>query len=206
MSESKDIKVRLDHKVILEMIEPHSKVLDLGCGNGVLLSLLMEHNFCTGAGIEIDEQAIYKCFERGVSVSQGNLDGGLDDYRDQCFDYVILNESVQEVLNPQKVILEALRVGKKLIVGIPNFGHIDGRLQIFFGGQVPVTKWLPYKWYNTPNLRFLTLKDFRQFCQDKKIVIEQERALSLTLEINVMTNLFAHVGLFLLKKEVRSKK
>src|SRR3982751_585905 len=102
--------MRTDHKYILEMIEPKSHVLDLGCGDGELLSLLKEYNNCRTTGIEIDEKAIYKCVERGVTVSHGDIDSGLSDYSDQRFDYVILNESLQEILNPQKVIAEALRV------------------------------------------------------------------------------------------------
>ena len=200
MADSSQIKVRLDHKVIIEMVKPNSKVLDLGCGDGTLLSLLIEHNSCKGAGLEIDEDAVYKCVERGVTITQGDLDSGLSDYTDKAFDYVILNESVQEVLNPQKILQEALRVGKHVIVGVPNFGHILGRFQIFFLGRVPVTKWLPYKWYNTPNLRFLTLKDFRQFCLDKGIKIEQERGITLTSEVSFCRNLFAYVGTFLIRK------
>ena len=197
---SSQIKVRLDHKLIIEMIKPNTKVLDLGCGDGTLLSLLIEHNGCRGAGLEIDEEAVYKCVEKGVTITQGDLDSGLSDYTDKAFDYVILNESVQEVLNPEKILQEALRVGKNVIVGVPNFGHILGRLQIFFQGRVPVTKWLPYKWYNTPNLRFLTLKDFRQFCLDKGIKIEQERGITLTSEVSSFRNLFAYVGIFLIRK------
>src|SRR5690348_262067 len=107
--------MRQDHKYILQMIEPNSRVLDLGCGDGELLSLLMEQKQCQATGIEIDEKEIYKCVERGVSVSHGDIDSGLADYSDKRFNYVILNESLQEVLNPDKVIAEALRVGKKVI-------------------------------------------------------------------------------------------
>ena len=107
---------------------------------------------------------------------------------------------MQEVLNPDKVILESLRVGKKVIVGIPNFCTVSARLQIFFGGRVPVTKWLPYKWYNTPNLRFLSLTDFHDFCKEQGITIEKQIALMQNKEIRLLTNLLAHVGIFLLSK------
>jgi methionine biosynthesis protein MetW len=160
----------------------------------------MKQRNCRCHGIEIDEKAIFKCMERGVTVSQGDIDSGLKDYSDKRFDYVILNESLQEVLNPERVIVEALRVGKKVIVGIPNFCNISARCQIFFGGQVPVTKWLPYKWYNTPNLRFLSLKDFHSFCKEKGITIEKQLALIQEKEIHFFPNLFAHVGIFLLSK------
>jgi methionine biosynthesis protein MetW len=113
---------------------------------------------------------------------------------------VILNESLQEILNPEKVISEALRVGKKVIVGIPNFCNLTARLQIFFLGRVPVTKGLPYKWYNTPNLRFLSIKDFRDFCNDRAITIERERSIGGSGEVSYFRNLFAYVAIFLIKK------
>jgi methionine biosynthesis protein MetW len=192
--------IRKDHKYILELIEPNSHVLDLGCGDGELLSLLMKHRNCRATGIEIDEKAIYKCVERGVTVSHGDIDSGLADYSDKRFDYVILNESLQEILNPEKVILEALRVGKKVIVGIPNFCNISARMQIFFLGRVPVTKGLPYTWYNTPNLRFLSIKDFRDFCAERNITIEKECSIGQTGPVHFWRNLFAHVAIFVIKK------
>jgi len=193
--------IRRDFKIIIDLIKPNSKVLDLGCGDGELLSLLKEQKSCRGVGIEIDEKAIYKCMDKGVTVSHGDIDTGLQDYSDKRFDYVILNDSLQEILNPEIVIAESLRVGKKVIVGIPNFCNLPARFQIFFYGRVPVTKWLPYKWYNTPNLRFLSLKDFQQFCKEKKIIIEERRALTHTREISRMTNLFAYIGIYLLTKK-----
>jgi methionine biosynthesis protein MetW len=193
-------RIRTDHKYILEMIEPNTQVLDLGCGGGELLSLLMARKNCRTTGIEIDEKAIYKCIERGVTVSHGDIDTGLQDYSDKRFDYVILNESLQEILNPEKVISEALRVGKKVIVGIPNFCNLTARLQIFFLGRVPVTKGLPYKWYNTPNLRFLSIKDFRDFCKERNITIERERSINSAGEVSFWRNLFADVALFSIKK------
>ncbi len=192
---------RPDHRIIVEIIEPNARVLDLGCGDGELLSLLKAQKNCRVTGIEIDEKAIFKCLERGVTVSQGDIDSGLADYSDQRFDYVILNESLQEVRNPERVILEACRVGKKVIVGIPNFCNISARFQIFFQGRVPVTKWLPYTWYDTPNIRFLSLKDFRNFCAEKGVAILKERALNQDKEIFFQTNLLAYVGIFLLKKD-----
>ena len=190
--------IRLDYQIILDWVEHGSKVLDLGCGNGDLLSLLIHSKSIRGTGIEINEQAIYKCMEKGLSVSHGDIDSGLADYSDNRFDYVILNESLQEVLNPQKVILESLRIGKRVIVGIPNFCHIKARFQVFLKGRVPVTQKLPYEWYNTPNLRFLSLKDFRHFCHKEKITIEKQSGIAGQRIIPFQPNLFAHVGLFLL--------
>lgn len=191
---------RPDYRLILEWIKEKSKVLDLGCGDGTLLSLLMEDRKCYGAGIEIDEKAIYNCVAKGVSVSHSDIDSGLSDYSSQRFDYVILNESLQQVLHPKKVILEALRVGKKVIVGIPNFCHIRARLQIFFEGRVPVTKELPHQWYDTPNLRFLSLKDFRHFCKENGIKILKEQGITSGQKIFLWPNLFANVGMYLLQK------
>ena len=196
----KNSQIRLDHKIILDLIEPSSRVLDLGCGDGKLLSLLIEKKNCKATGIEIDEKAIYECMKRGLTISHGDIDSELADYATKKFDYVILNESLQEVLYPQKVILESLRVGKKAIVGIPNFCHLRARLQIFFGGRVPITKELPYEWYNTPNLRFLSIKDFRRFCKKEGIRIVKERPITLFGEIQLMPNLLARIGIYLLEK------
>lgn len=195
------MNLRSDHKIILELIAPNTRILDLGCGDGELLALLVKQKNVRGTGVEIDEKAIYKCVERGLSISHGDIDSGLSDYADKRFDYVILNESLQQVLNPEKVILEALRVGKKVIVGIPNFCHLSSRFQIFFQGHVPITKELPHQWYDTPNLRFLSIKDFRKFCKDKKILIEKERDLNRGFEVPFFPNVLARIGIFLLYKK-----
>ncbi len=200
MPEDLTAKTRLDHKIIADLIKPNSRVLDLGCGGGELLSFLINHKGCRATGIEIDEKAIYHCVAKGLTVSHGDINSGLDDYSDKRFDYVILNESLQEIMNPQTAILEALRVGKHVIVGIPNFCHITARFQIFFKGRVPVTKELPYEWYNTPNLRFFSLKDFRSFCKVQRITIKAHKALDISREVTFLPNLFAHVGIFLLEK------
>lgn len=204
MSESTDLKnIRFDYKVIYDMIAERSRVLDLGCGDGELLSLLTKHKHCRGTGIEIDEKAIYKCIAQGLTVSHGDINSGLSDYSNKRFDYVILNESLQQILHPQKVILEALRVGKAVIIGIPNFCHFAARIQLFFLGKVPKTKQLPYEWYDTPNLRFFSLKDFREFCAKNKIDILEEKDLGSEDIITVWPNLFARIGIFLLADRIR---
>ena len=137
---------------------------------------------------------------KGLSVSHGDIDSGLSDYSNKRFDYVILYESLQQVLYPRRVILEALRVGKKVIVGIPNFCHLTARLQIFFEGRVPITKELPYQWYDTPNLRFLSLKDFRAFCRMNNILIIKEIGVAGNRLVSFRPNLFAHVGLYVVEK------
>ncbi|HBG61613.1 MAG: methionine biosynthesis protein MetW [Omnitrophica WOR_2 bacterium GWF2_38_59] len=192
--------IRLDYKVILEMIENKSRVLDLGCGDGHLLQLLKNKKSCSVTGIEIDEKEIYKCVEKGISVSHDDIDSSLSDFGDKRFDYIILNESLQQVLNPKNVILESLRISKKVIVGIPNFCYFMARFQIFFQGRVPVTKELPYQWFDTPNLRFLSLKDFINFCKANNIKILDKVGISNNKIVHVKRNFFANLGIFLLEK------
>jgi methionine biosynthesis protein MetW len=191
---------RLDYRIIADLVKDGSRVLDLGCGDGELLEYLIKQKHCRGTGIEIDEKAIYQCIAKGVAVSHGDINSGLSDYSDKRFDYVILNESLQQILHPQKAIMEALRVGKQVIIGIPNFCQWRARLQIFFKGQVPITSELPYEWYNTPNLRFFSLKDFRKFCRKNGIRIATSRALGRKDEIKFLPNFLAYIGIFLLEK------
>ncbi|HQP10377.1 MAG TPA: methionine biosynthesis protein MetW [Candidatus Omnitrophota bacterium] len=191
---------RFDHQVIVDLIETGAKVLDLGCGDGALLSLLIEKKKCHGTGIEIDEKEIYRCLARGLTVSHCDIDTGLADFSNKRFDYVILNESLQQVMNPRRVILESLRVGRKVIVGIPNFCHSRARIQIFFHGRVPVTKELPHQWYDTPNLRFLSLKDFRSFCKENRITILKEVGIAKNKKVSLRPNLFSTMGIYLLEK------
>ncbi len=193
--------IRLDYEIIANLIAPDSRVLDLGCGDGALLALLKQKKHCHATGIEINDQEVMNALGRGVSVAQGDIDSDLDVYSDGRFDYVVLNESLQQVLNIEKVLKEALRVGKKVIVGIPNFCNFGGRMQIFFHGRVPVTKSLPYKWYNTPNLRFLSIKDFEQFCSDKNICIEKRRYMALGKEVFLLPNLLADSAILVLSQK-----
>jgi methionine biosynthesis protein MetW len=189
---------KLDHKTILGLIQPGSSVLDLGCGDGDLLSKLVREKKAKVQGIEIDEQAIYKCVARGLSVLHGDIDSALPDYGDNSFDYVILNQSFQQVKKPDAVLREALRVGKEVIVGFPNFTHYSARLQIFFRGRTPVTPSLPYEWHDTPNLHFLSISDFVAYCRKKNIVIEKAAFVGRSRKVSILPNIFALVGIFLL--------
>ncbi|MGD0337144.1 MAG: methionine biosynthesis protein MetW, partial [Candidatus Omnitrophota bacterium] len=181
--------ISIDHRAILELIQPYSAVLDLGCGNGELLYILTREKNVRAQGIEIDEQAIYKCVARGLSVFHGDIDSGLSEYKDKSFDYVILNQSLQQVRHAKTVLNEALRVGKKVIVGFPNFAHINARWQIFFGGRAPVTAALPYTWYESPNFHFLSNFDFIDYCKDEKIRIERAIFLGNKRRVHLFPNL-----------------
>ena len=196
MTSKRKEDLRLDHKVIGDMIESGSMVLDLGCGDGDLLEYLVSSKDVKGNGVEIAEDAIYKCVEKGLSVSHGDIDTGLREYPDRQFDYVIFNQTMQQVHKPNEAIKEALRVGKKVIVGFPNFCYVNARFQLFFAGRVPVTPSLPYTWYNTPNLHFLSIKDFRLFCDTHNMVIEKKVFLSKKGIVKFLPNLFALNAIF----------
>lgn len=189
---------KLEYRIILDLVQQGSSVLDLGCGTGELLSLLVREKKARGQGIEIDEQAIYKCVSKGLSVFHGDIDFNLSEYEDKSFDYVILNQSLQEVKKPEIVLKESLRVGRKVIVGFPNFVHYSARLQIFFKGKTPITSSLPYEWYNTPNLHFLSISDFMGYCRRKNIRIEKSFFIGENKKVRIFPNLFALVGIFLI--------
>ncbi len=190
--------IRLDHRVILEMVRSRSQVLDLGCGSGELLYLLIKENNCLGQGIEIDEAAIYNCVAKGLNVLHGDIDSGLADYSDKSFDYVILNQSLQQVKHFQPVLDDALRVGRKVIVGFPNFAEYRSRLQLFFGGRAPVTGSLPYSWHESPNLHFLSILDFRDYCRKHRIKVEDAKYIGEKKSVRVLPNIFAQTGIFLI--------
>lgn len=190
--------IRLDYEVIGEIIEPGSTVLDLGCGNGDLLFYLVKEKKVKAQGIELNDQAIYQCVEKGLSVFHGDIDSGLSEYPDKSFDYVLLNQSMQELRKIDFGIEEALRVGRKVIVGFPNFAYIKARFMLFFKGKAPVTKSLPYNWYDTPNLHFLSMSDFKDFCRKKNIKILNTYYLGKKRTIKFWPNLLALNSVFVI--------
>jgi methionine biosynthesis protein MetW len=192
-----DIK-KDEHQVIMDWIENEATVLDLGCGDGELLSRLVEEKNVRAQGIELSDEAIHRCVARGLSVFQEDIDSGLAEYGERSFDYVILNQTFQQVKKPDFVLREALRVGKKVIVGFPNFCYITDRIQIFFRGKVPVTPSLPFEWYDTPNLHFLSIADFREYCNKQRYQIEDSAFIAKNKRVRIHPNLFAEIGIFLL--------
>ena len=190
--------VPLEYRAILNWIRHGSSVLDLGCGNGTLLDLIVREKNVKAQGIEIDERSIHQCVVRGLSVFHEDIDRGLSDYSDHSFDYVVLNQTFQQVKLPDIVLQEALRVGRKVIVGFPNFAHYQARFQIFFQGKTPVTPSLPYEWYDTPNLHFLSISDFIVYCRRREITIEDSSFMGKNGIIKIFPNLFALVAIFLI--------
>jgi methionine biosynthesis protein MetW len=195
-------RVQLDHQTILDWVRPGSSVLDLGCGSGDLLELLVKTKGASVQGIEIDEQAIYQCVARGLSVFHEDIDGGLTGYGDRSFDYVILNQSLQQVRKFDGVMQEALRVGRQAVVGFPNFAQIRARWQMLLHGRAPVTSSLPYAWHESPNLHFLSISDFVQYCRDKKIRIDAAACIAGNRRIRYLPNLLGEIGIFLISSSV----
>jgi methionine biosynthesis protein MetW len=168
---------RVDLVAVAQMVEPGAKVLDVGCGDGELLRLLVETRGVDGRGIELSREGVNECVAKGLAVIQGDADTDLADYPDDAFDYVILSQTLQATRAPRVVLEHMLRIGRHGIVSFPNFGHWRIRLQVGFGGHMPNTANLPYHWWETPNIHFCTIKDFRQLC--KVVGAKMEKAVAL---------------------------
>jgi methionine biosynthesis protein MetW len=199
-----DNGIRFDLQIVASWIEPGSKVLDLGCGEGDLLYFLQENKRVFGTGIERAEGKVSHCIERGLSVVQGDINKEIRDYADDTFDYVIVSQTLQQVYEPARLIQRLLRIGKRGIVSFPSFGHWRIRLQLLTKGLAPITKQLPYEWHNTPNIRVVTIRDFREFSRQVGFEIFKEAAVSTDVHnscgniVRFLPNLLASYGIFLI--------
>jgi len=187
--------MRVEYKTIVDWIPQGARVLDLGCGSGELLAEINARKGGRGVGMELSAECVAACISRGVSAYQGDLDQGLADLRTDSYDVVILNQTLQSIRNAQFVMQEAARVGKRVIVGFPNFGYWNVRLKVL-GGRTPRTPDLPFEWYNTPNLHFMSAIDFRDFCRLHGLIIRREAHFVKQRRVRLLTNLRATTSIF----------
>ena len=198
--------MKLEFKIIADLINENSRVLDVGCDEGVLMSFLKKNKNVDVRGIEISKEKVQTCIAKGLTVIEGNAEFDLKQFPDNSFDYVVLGQTLQAFINPEIVIKELLRVGKKAIITIPNFGHWKVRLNLLVKGTMPNTKTLPNEWYNTPNIHMCTIKDFVEFSNIINFKIFKSLALnnkniSIINNSNLfLKNLFADLGIFLIEK------
>ena len=196
---------RVDLVMVADMVERGARVLDVGCGDGELLRLLMETRGVDGRGIELSREGVNECVAKGLAVIQGDADTDLADYPDDAFDYVILSQTLQATRDPQEVLRQMLRVGKRAIVSFPNFAHWQVRLRLVFGGRMPETPSLPFKWYDTPNIHLCSIDDFRGLCRDMGVRIER----AIVLDRNskpislppLLANLLGEQAVFMLRRD-----
>ena len=197
--------MKKEFRIIADLVEKNSRVLDVGCGDGELTSFILNEISKDIRGIEISKTNVQKCISKGLTVIEGDAEKDLFQFPNSSFDFVILSQTLQAFLNPEKVLDELLRVGKKAIVTIPNFGNWRVRLNLLFKGTMPITETLPHKWYNTPNLHMCTIKDFYNFCDNKEIkfikslALNQERVLNISKNNLNTRNFFSDLGIFLIE-------
>ena len=195
-----------EFKVISDLIEDNKKVLDVGCADGTLMQFLKENKNINVRGLEISKEKVQECIAKGLTVIEGNAEKDLKQFPDKSFDYVVLSQTLQAFLSPELVLDELLRVGKKAIVTIPNFGNWKVRLHLLFKGTMPITKSLPEQWHSTPNLHMCTIKDFVNFIKSKEIKMIKTLALNNNNVSNITNNnlgtknLFADLGIFSIEK------
>lgn len=198
--------IRVDLQLIAEMVAPGSRVLDVGCGDGILLQHLWKAKGIDGRGIELSQAGVNACVRNGLSVIQGDADTDLKNYPSDAFDYVILSQTLQATHNPRAVLDNMARIGRRAIVSFPNFGYWRVRFSLFFGGRMPMTKHLPNSWYDTPNIHFCTIRDFVLLGQEMNLRVERGLALSgkgrpLRLDpAGATANLLAEQAVFMLRR------
>jgi len=199
--------MKKEYKIISELIEKNSKVLDVGCGDGDLMKYLFENKTQDIRGLEISKKNVQNCLSKGLPVIEGNAESDLIQFPGHSFDYVILSQTLQAFLNPEKVISNLLRVGKKAIVTIPNFGYWKIRLELLIKGTMPITKNLPHEWHNTPNLHMCTIKDFFIFCKKrninifKSLALNEEKISEISFKNLNYKNLISELGIFLIENK-----
>jgi methionine biosynthesis protein MetW len=191
---------RSDYAIIGEIVEPRTKVLDLGCGEGELLAWLAQNKGVDARGLEISSAKVQRAIARGVSVFQSDIDAGLADYPDQVFDYVILSQTLQEMRRPLQVLREMLRVGRRGIVAFPNFGHWRMRYSMLMSGGAPRTPLFPYEWYDSPNIHFLTVLNFEDLVAKEGIRVERRFFLAGNKKVRAFPNLMAEVAVYLVSR------
>lgn len=196
--------LRPEFHYVIDLVEPGSSALDLGCGEGQLMKALQEKKRARVQGIELSDVAVQACVEKGLFVYHGDLDEGLADFNDHSVDYVILTSTIQVLQRPDLLIIEAARVGKKCIISVPNFGHWRVRFQLMFEGVMPKTSHLPYEWYDTPNIHLTTINDFKRFCREHHLGILAETDLVMRehdcKRVELLPNFFADYSIFVLEQ------
>ncbi|MGA0392914.1 MAG: methionine biosynthesis protein MetW [Rhodospirillales bacterium] len=206
MTPSEQKAIRIDLQIIADMIEPDTRLLDVGCGNGDLLDYLVHFKQVDGRGIEISTEGVRSCVNAGLSVIQGDADTDLETYPDQAFDYVVLSQTLQTVTAPRVVLENMLRIGRRAIVSFPNFAYWRLRLYLALTGRMPVSKSLPYQWHNTPNIHLCSIKDFLATCDELGFVVERSVALNKEGHVRrirsspFLSNLLGVQAVFMLKK------
>lgn len=196
----REVYGRSDYAIIGELVEPKTRVLDLGCGEGELLAWLRENKSVDARGVELTSARVQKAIARGVSVYQGDLDSALDDYPDDAFDYAILSQTLQETRDPLHVLKGMLRIAHRAIVAFPNFGHWRVRMSHLWSGRAPKTELFPHDWYDSPNIHFLTVLDFEALAEKQRWRVERRMFLSGHREVRMMPNLTAEVAVFLVAR------
>ena len=198
--------MKQEFKIISSLIEKNSKILDVGCGNGELMKYILDNISNNIRGLEISKENVQECIKKGLTVIEGNAELDLGQFPDKSYNYVVLSQTLQAFLNPEKVLYELLRVGKKAIVTIPNFGFWKVRVNLLIKGTMPVTKNLPNEWYNTPNLHMCTIKDFVTFCDKRELKLTNSISLSGKKVSNIskanlnLKNLTSELGIFEIEK------